>query len=286
MRKPSTATIIATVALFVALGGAGMAATGGSFILGQPNTATTNTSLSAPVAGGKTLQVTNNDTSNAASTALGLTVASGHAPFTVNTGIKVTNLNADKLDGIDSTGFLSKTGTAVDSSKLGGQPPSHFLPVAGKAADADKLDGIDSTGFIQGNGKANAAALMLQASSTPQEYALESVPGFGIFSAECPDFGRDYGTLTFTNTSGGALDMTLQTMRVLQGSATPYAVGYPLANNMPVSVDIVDYAHQDVETASWQLTPATTASPVVTAFTSIMFDGGNCVFKASYAEGG
>src|SRR5262249_2656913 len=39
MRKPSPATIIATVALFVALGGAGMAATGGTFILGQTNTA-------------------------------------------------------------------------------------------------------------------------------------------------------------------------------------------------------------------------------------------------------
>ena len=50
MRKPSSATVIATVALFVALGGVGVAATGGNFILGQSNTATTNTSLSAPVA--------------------------------------------------------------------------------------------------------------------------------------------------------------------------------------------------------------------------------------------
>jgi hypothetical protein len=34
-------------------------------------------------------------------------VASGHTPFTVNSGTKVVNLNADKLDGIDSTGFVN-----------------------------------------------------------------------------------------------------------------------------------------------------------------------------------
>ena len=41
--------LVALAALFVALGGVGVAATGGNFILGQSNAATTNTSLSAPV---------------------------------------------------------------------------------------------------------------------------------------------------------------------------------------------------------------------------------------------
>ena len=127
MRKPSPAMIVALLSLFVALGGVGVAATGDTFILGQSNTATTNTALSAPVAGGTALRVTNNDTSSAASTALSLMVASGHAPFTVNTGIKVAGLNSDKLDGFDST---------------------YFLPKTGKAANSDKLDGIDSTAFL------------------------------------------------------------------------------------------------------------------------------------------
>jgi len=35
MRKPTPATIIALASLFVALGGVGVAATGGNFILGQ-----------------------------------------------------------------------------------------------------------------------------------------------------------------------------------------------------------------------------------------------------------
>ena len=113
MRKPSPAMIVALVALFVALSGVGVAANGGSFILGHSNSATLNTVLSAPVAGGKALQVTNNNTSNAASTALGLNVAAGHAPFTVNSGVKVANLNADTLDGIDSSGFVQGRGTLL-----------------------------------------------------------------------------------------------------------------------------------------------------------------------------
>jgi hypothetical protein len=104
VRKASPALVIAIIALFVALGGAGMAATGGNFILGKANSATSTTSLSAPI-GGKALQVSNTSTT-AGATALGLSAAAGHAPFTVNTSTKVANLNADRLDGIDSTGFV------------------------------------------------------------------------------------------------------------------------------------------------------------------------------------
>jgi hypothetical protein len=100
----SFANICSLVALFVALGGTTYAATGGNFILGNPNDADATTSLSAPVAG-KALQVTNNSTA-AGSTALGLRAAIGHPPFTTNSPIKVTNLNADRLDGLDSTAFV------------------------------------------------------------------------------------------------------------------------------------------------------------------------------------
>jgi hypothetical protein len=127
MHKPSPALIVALLSLFVALGGVGVAATGGNFILGQSNTATSTSSLSASVGGAKALQLSNTNTA-AGSTALGLNVAPGHAPLSVNSGAKVTNLNADQLDNHDST---------------------YFLPKTAKAADADKLDGIDSTGFAR-----------------------------------------------------------------------------------------------------------------------------------------
>jgi hypothetical protein len=112
MRKPTSALVISVIALFVALGGAGVAATGGNFILGKANSATSTTSLSAPI-GGKALQVSNTSTMAGAS-ALGLSVASGHAPLVVSSGAgKAYNLNADKLDGIDSTGFVKGRGTTL-----------------------------------------------------------------------------------------------------------------------------------------------------------------------------
>ena len=124
MRKLSPALVISIIALFVALGGAGMAATGGNFILGKANSATSTTSLSAPI-GGKALQVSNLSTASGA-TALGLTAVPGHAPLTVNSSAgKATNLNADRLDGIDSSGFVHGRGTALANRIV-------FLPKANK----------------------------------------------------------------------------------------------------------------------------------------------------------
>ena len=105
-RRPSPALVVALAALFVALGGVGIAANGQSLILGKSdNSATLKTGLSAPV-NDKALQLTNTNT-GASATALGLTVASGHAPLAVSSPTRVANLNADKLDGVDSGGFLA-----------------------------------------------------------------------------------------------------------------------------------------------------------------------------------
>src|SRR5690242_13732451 len=102
--RPSPAMIVACIALLVALGGTTYAAPAGKFILGQSNTASSKSTLSAPIAD-KALTVTNNST-KAGATALGLNVASDHPPFRVNSGTKVANLNADQVDGLDgSNGF-------------------------------------------------------------------------------------------------------------------------------------------------------------------------------------
>jgi hypothetical protein len=101
MRKPSPAMVVALAALFVALGGVGVAATGGNFILGHSNTAGNTTTLSSGVTTGPTLQVTNTGGKPAAKFD-----APGGAPFSVGNAKKIQNLNADQLDGIDSSGFL------------------------------------------------------------------------------------------------------------------------------------------------------------------------------------
>jgi len=57
---------------------------GGTFILGTSNSAGSTTGLWAPI-GGRALQVSNTSTTTGA-TALGLTVAAGHAPLTISSG--------------------------------------------------------------------------------------------------------------------------------------------------------------------------------------------------------
>jgi hypothetical protein len=107
MRRPSPAIVIATVALFVALGGLGVAATGGSFILGHPNTAGNTSDLSSNVTTGPTLQVTNTGGKTAARFN-----ASG-PPFAVSNAKRIQYLNADQLDGKDSAAFLPSSGDIV-----------------------------------------------------------------------------------------------------------------------------------------------------------------------------
>jgi hypothetical protein len=103
--SPSTA--ISLVALFVSLGGAGYAATGDTFILGNPNTATSDTRLTASGATANALRVSNSNTAVGA-TALRLESAANRAPLVVNRSVKVSLLNVDLLDGIDSTGFIRR----------------------------------------------------------------------------------------------------------------------------------------------------------------------------------
>jgi hypothetical protein len=109
-------------------GGTTLAATGGNFILGNPNSADKTTSLSASLADSgviaPALRLTNTNP-NAGATALGLNVASGHPPLTVNSGTKVANLNADKLDGLDSTAFARNGSEVWHEVGAPGQPPFH-----------------------------------------------------------------------------------------------------------------------------------------------------------------
>jgi hypothetical protein len=111
-RRPSPALVIACLALLIALGPTAYASHVGLLDLGHSNpVGGAQTSLTGNRAG-KLLQVTNSSTA-AGSTALGLTVGAGRTPFTVNSSTKVANLNADKLDGLDSSAFGRTSGQTV-----------------------------------------------------------------------------------------------------------------------------------------------------------------------------
>lgn len=92
---PAPATVIAIVALVIAASGTAYAATGGTFILGKPNYATSASSLS-----------------NSAGTALSLSSKAATPPLWVNRAVQVPNLNASLVDGYSAYSFVHGSGTA------------------------------------------------------------------------------------------------------------------------------------------------------------------------------
>jgi hypothetical protein len=144
LRRPSHPTIVAYLALFVALGGTAVATTQG-FVLGgtnRVNAASNVTNLKADNTQNKIvspLLTLKNLTPNAGATALALNVGLGHAPFTTNSATKVTKLNADRLDGLDSTAFLRSNGKAVDAA---------HADSADSAGNANTVDGKGSGDFV------------------------------------------------------------------------------------------------------------------------------------------
>jgi hypothetical protein len=97
--RPSPAGVIAVLALAVAATGTAEAATGGTFLLGRGNTATSTTSLS-----------------NTRGVALSLGGGSGQPALAVNNTVKVSRLNADLLDGLDSTLYQRRVGGSCQPS--------------------------------------------------------------------------------------------------------------------------------------------------------------------------
>ena len=95
------------LALIFGMASTALGANNDPFILGVlNNTATAITKLTGNVSGGPALQVVNNKT-EPGSRGLQVTVAANKPPIVVNASAgKAPNLNADKLDGKDSTGFV------------------------------------------------------------------------------------------------------------------------------------------------------------------------------------
>jgi hypothetical protein len=148
--------------------------------------------------------------------ALSLRVRPGSPPLTVNADAgTVTNLSADKLDGEDSTEFVS----AID----------------GKAPDADKLDGKDSTDFAPAGTAtaytARTASSRIPNNSTDFVVASKNVPAgsyainakVSLENVDDDDVANAYCKLT---TGGTTVDLSsLQTPGINTGAQELDAVG-------------------------------------------------------------
>jgi hypothetical protein len=125
------------LALLFGVASAALGANGNPFLLGRENAASQVSRL----------------VKHGPGPALKLQVQDGQPPLAVNSDAPVANLNADKVDGEDSSAFLPVNGTAANATnatnaanadELDGQDSSAFLPVNGTAANADKVDGQDA----------------------------------------------------------------------------------------------------------------------------------------------
>jgi hypothetical protein len=112
-----------TLALVLGVGTVALAAVPGDpFRLGEVNKMDQITTLIGEVDGAMLQVVNNSDGLNA--TALDLQVNPKRAPMTVNSGTRVTNLNADRLDNKSAADFYARGGTVADSARLDGMDPA------------------------------------------------------------------------------------------------------------------------------------------------------------------
>jgi len=107
-------------------------------------------------------------------------VGSGTAPLTVASSTLVTNLNADLLDGLDSTKFMR---TDIDSSTTGYITGKYFISTVTTAGpplvvasslkvnnlNADLLDGLDSTKFMRTDISTSTTGNIGIGTATPQQ---------------------------------------------------------------------------------------------------------------------
>jgi len=218
----------------------------GVFHLAHSNAASALSSLVGSVSNGM-LQVTNNSTDNRATgvgvtnksgvspavratnsgggPALGLNVASGKSPMTVNSAVKVNNLNADRIDNREASSFAGTghkhpgtdinsgtveadriedgSGSNLNADQLDGQDSTEFLGANQKAADADKLDGKDFSAF-------SARNLSDPYSTTgplPKEWTYTSKGGTVIISVAGSGFRSSGNTTTQAGYIGMWLDV-------------------------------------------------------------------------------
>ena len=101
------------------------------------------------------------------------------------------------------------TGAKVDASSLGTVPNATHANAANTAADATSLQGRPPSSFIAGEGQifGNTVQLVLGQKQVP----VFNVPGFGQLTAEC-EAGKTYpiGGFKFTNASGAKLSLVLR----------------------------------------------------------------------------
>lgn len=210
MRKRTILTASAIVAVgIIAVPTAASAANGGSWLLGRTNYESATTTVS----------------NSAASPALSLLTPSGVAPFKVNRATKVTNLNADLLDGVSSGSFLRTTGKAADANLLDGVNSTSFARTSAKTgtiAHDGYWDGMGATCptgtvFVSGGGYMPEYADFIYYSGPDFNYETGAlIPNSWIVLG---DYGVGVSNVTCHSPSGAAIPGAATTVDQVTGSS-------------------------------------------------------------------
>ena len=243
----------------VALAGSGV---GGVFNLGQTNSVDAKTTL-AGASSGIQLQVTNTNaagrnglavnsaniyptgsfTNTGGGSAGAFAVNSGVAPFSVNSTAKVNNLNADRLDGLDSPALQKRvTGTCAAGSAVrvvnanggvtcqsagGGGGPSVLAGVV------TFVDPFDASGFIGMGGEANLT-LSAAAAGSP----IPAAGTLSLFRARLTSAAA--GNVVFTVFVNGAATAVSCTIAAAQTTCADGADTVALAAGDTIAVGITN----------------------------------------------
>jgi hypothetical protein len=254
MHRPSPATVISLVALFFAMSGTAVAATGGDFILGKANTATSVTSLSSTKG-----------------TALSLSSTSTTPPMTVSNSVQVPKLNASELGGHPASAFLGVNGTAANASELGGEPPTAFLPEGGTAANSSKLGGQPASDYMTGTGQI-ASDTATVASGTLTDVTVPS------------SVSNDYGLQLECSSDGLASPEIIATGTTLQYWILP-------PGGQPELSGVLDLGGEEgssgtTTAATWVVQVAFGSTMATTDWSAVVNANGTCTFAAQTISNG
>ena len=140
----------------------------------------------------------------------------GVAPFSVSSNIKVTNLNADLLDGLDATAFLR---LALGGTVGGGTTFSASL-IAQQQFDVRAQGGANSSYIATWDGSPQSGPLTLRSRTLAQFKA-----DLGSLPVDPHDHDSTYVRLDGGNTITGNLPFGIVTRQMLNLYSTTYGIG-------------------------------------------------------------
>ena len=209
-RRPSHATVVAYLALFIALSGTAVATDGGNFILGRSNSAASPTKLASPTTDpAGALKVTSTATSGGRAIQGTSNVGQGvYGHSNANAGVVGDSANFDGVFGVShgsGAGVSGHNNTGGGFGLYGSATGGWAIGAAGNA-----------TQTRTGNGFVKAMAYVAPLASDPIQYCFNSqLPASQATSGHC---GID-----FSSTGPGTYDLYFSNFQVTDRfvSATP-----------------------------------------------------------------